>query len=95
VVHGDISLLILEGLWLLYDVEPWRQISTLVYDTWFVDVEIDVARERVARRHMKAGIETNWEDALRRASSNDEVNGDEARKKLVKPGILIYSVNEM
>jgi pantothenate kinase len=95
VIPGDISLVIMEGLWLLYDQEPWRQISSLVDDTWFVEVDADIARHRVATRHIKAGIETNWEDAVRRASGNDLVNGDEVRRKLVLPRIVVHSVNEV
>ncbi|QDS67449.1 hypothetical protein FKW77_000495 [Venturia effusa] len=94
VIPGDMSLVIMEGLWLLYDQKPWDQISALVDDTWFVDVDAEVARYRVAKRHMQAGIETNWEDAVRRASGNDLVNGEEARRKMVRPGIVVYSVNE-
>lgn len=75
VIPGDISLVIMEGLWLLYDQAPWNQISSLVDDTWFVDVDAEIARHRVAKRHIKAGIESNWEDAVRRASGNDLVNG--------------------
>jgi len=95
VIPGEISLVIMEGLWLLYDQDPWNQISALVDDTWFVDVDADIARHRVAKRHIKAGIETNWEDAIRRASGNDLVNGDEARRKLIAPGIVVHSVNEV
>lgn len=94
-IRGDISLVIVEGLWLLYDQEPWNQISSLVDDTWFVDVDAEIARHRVAKRHIQAGIESNWEAAVRRASGNDLVNGEEVRRKLVTPGIVVYSVNEV
>lgn len=67
----------------------------MVDDWWFVDVESDIARDRVAKRHIKAGIETNWEGAVRRASGNDLINSDEAQKKLVKPEITVHSVNEV
>ncbi|KAE9980430.1 hypothetical protein BLS_008762 [Venturia inaequalis] len=87
VIPGDISLVILEGLWLLYNQEPWNRISSLVDDTWFVDVDAEIARHRVAKRHIQAGIESNWDDAVRRASENDLVNGEEVRRKLVTPGI--------
>lgn len=92
VITGDTSLIILEGTWLLRDEEPWRTISTLVDDTWFVDVDPELARDRVAKRHLESGIEMTWEAAVRRASENDLVNGDEVRMLLVKPGVVVQSV---
>ncbi|TLD39140.1 P-loop containing nucleoside triphosphate hydrolase protein [Venturia nashicola] len=95
VIPGDISLVIMEGLWLLYDQEPWNRIPSLVDDTWFVDVDAEIARHRVAKRHIQAGIESNWEGAVRRASGNDLANGEEVRRRLTTPGIVVHSVNEV
>lgn len=93
-IPGHFTFIILEGNWLLYDKEPWRQISTLVDDAWFVDVEPGLARERVARRHLEAGIEQTWEAAVLRAEQNDLRNGEEVRKNLVNVGMTVYSVEE-
>jgi pantothenate kinase len=85
------ALVIIEGSWLLLDEEPWRQISSLVDDTWFVDVTAELARHRIAKRHIGSGIEETWEDAVRRAESNDLPNGDEIRNRLVKPALVVQS----
>ncbi len=92
VVTPDNSLIILEGNWLLLDEEPWRQISRFVDDTWFVDVAPELARERIAKRHIESGIESSWDEAINRAESNDLLNGDEVRTRLVKPALVIQSV---
>ena len=93
-ITSDVKFVLLEGLYLLLDKEPWNQIQELVDDTWFVDVDPELARTRIAKRHMKAGIETTWEAAVSRAESNDLLNGAEIRKNLVKPAVVIQSVED-
>ncbi|TVY14803.1 putative uridine kinase [Lachnellula arida] len=85
---------LLEGNYLLLDEEPWNQVRGLVDDTWFVDVDPELARTRIAKRHIEAGIETTWDTAVRRAESKDLLNGVEIRRKLVKPTVVIESVEE-
>jgi pantothenate kinase len=91
-IAPEVEMVILEGNWLLLDEEPWVGISALVDETWFVDVEPAVARDRVARRHLRSGIEETWEGAVRRAEGNDLRNGEEVRRRLVKPGVRVMSV---
>ncbi|KXJ90288.1 P-loop containing nucleoside triphosphate hydrolase protein [Microdochium bolleyi] len=93
-IPSQAKLVILEGNWLLYDEDPWRQISALVDESWFVDVEPRLARERVARRHVQSGIETNMADALARTDRNDVPNGEEVRRKLVRPAVRVWSIDQ-
>ncbi|KAJ1324622.1 putative kinase [Microdochium nivale] len=94
VVLAGTPIIILEGNWLLYDAEPWRQLSTLVDEAWFVDVDANTARRRIAQRHLQSGIETSIEAALVRTDSNDLPNGDEVRRKLIAPAVTVWSVDE-
>lgn len=91
-ITSDAEIVILEGNWLLLDEEPWRRISDLVDETWFVDVDPDLARERIAKRHLRSGIERDWESAARRAESNDLRNGELVRTKRVEPSVVVMSV---
>ncbi|RSL40670.1 hypothetical protein CEP53_013218 [Fusarium sp. AF-6] len=93
VIYQSACLVIIEGNWLLYDQEPWRRIRTLVDEAWFVNVDVEMARNRIASRHLKSGIESTWEAALRRADNNDIVNGEEIRKRLVRPDVEVWSVD--
>jgi pantothenate kinase len=90
----EIKFVLLEGNYLLLDEEPWCQIEGLVDDSWFVDVEEKLARGRIAKRHIKSGIEASWEAAVRRAEGNDLVNGRIIREKLVTPTVVVQSVEE-
>jgi len=50
---------------------------------WFVQVDPAVARVRLARRHVAAGIVANLEEGDRRALENDLPNGEEVVRHLV------------
>ena len=93
-ITPEISFVLLEGNYLLLDKEPWRQIAELVDDTWFVDVDPDLAKMRIAKRHIKSGIETTWEAAVRRTEGNDLLNGAEIRNTLVRPAVVVESIEE-
>jgi len=93
-ITPQVTFVLLEGNYLLLDEEPWSQIEGLVDDTWFVDVDPLLAKRRIAKRHIKSGIEVTWEAAVRRAEENDLLNGVEIREKLVRPAVMVYSVEE-
>ena len=46
-------------------------------ELWFVEVDFDVARERLVKRHVKARIAADEAAAHRRVSENELVNGKE------------------
>lgn len=91
-VGPSISLVILEGSWLLLDEKPWNQIPLLVDDTWFIDVDPELARMRIAQRHVCAGIEADMSHALSRADTNDILNGEKIRSLLVPPEFKVTSI---
>jgi pantothenate kinase len=93
-ITPEIKFVLLEGNYLLLDEEPWRHIQGLVDDSWFVDVEESLARGRIAKRHIKSGIETSWQAAVRRTEGNDLVNGKVIREKLIRPAVIVQSIEE-
>ncbi|CAJ2502264.1 Uu.00g096580.m01.CDS01 [Anthostomella pinea] len=70
-------IVVFEGNYVCLDKEPWRAAAALMDQRWFVDVGFGVARERLVRRHVRAGIAGDAEEAGRRADENDLVNGRE------------------
>lgn len=58
---------------------------------WFVDVPPDIARERLAGRHLAAGISSTREEAIIRAEANDLPNGDLIRGNLIEPDVRIIN----
>ncbi|KAF9882199.1 hypothetical protein CkaCkLH20_00235 [Colletotrichum karsti] len=81
--ENDIAILtthrivVFEGNYLSLDKEPWNLAAGLMDELWFVDVDFDVARRRLIKRHVKAGIAKDEDEADKRARENDLVNGRE------------------
>ena len=93
-ISPEVKFVVLEGNYLLLNHEPWCRIKEMVDEAWFVDVDPVLARGRIAKRHLKSGIEATWENAVRRAEENDLLNGVLIREKLVRPDVLVESVDE-
>jgi pantothenate kinase len=82
-------LIIVEGNYTLLDEDPWKEVSSLCEQKWFVDVPQDVVQERLVQRHLVAGIETSALKAVERVKENDLPNGDLIRKLLITPDVVI------
>ena len=70
-------IVIFEGNYLSLNKDQWRDAAALMDELWFVQVDFEVARNRLIKRHVVAGIAQNEEEAGRRADENDLVNGKE------------------
>lgn len=66
-----------------------RNATLLTAFRWFVDVPPEVVRDRLATRHLAAGIETTYEAAAQRAETNDIPNGEMIRSLLITPDVTI------
>lgn len=82
-VEGDIAIpgssrvVVMEGNYLSLGKDEWKEAAGLMDELWFVQVEEEVARKRLVRRHVASGIARDEEEAGRRADENDLVNGRE------------------
>lgn len=70
-------VVLFEGNYLSLDKEPWNQAAALMDELWFVEVGFERARERLVKRHVKAGIARDEVEAHKRVTENDLVNGRE------------------
>lgn len=86
-------VLVFEGNYLALSGPPeWANVSGLFDERWFVKVDEDVARNRLARRHVKAGICKTLEEGLDRAERNDLVNGRYLADHMVPVERVVESV---
>ena len=73
-VNPDTQVIVLEGLYLLHREHGWN-LTGLLDECWYLDTPMDVAMERLVRRHM-----TEWgfsrEQALERLAINDQLNAN-------------------
>ncbi|KAG0648002.1 uridine kinase [Hyphodiscus hymeniophilus] len=93
-IPSTVSIILVEGNYLLLEEDGWSDVSPLVDLRIFIDVDLAIARERLARRHVAAGIEQTLEDALRRVDRNDYLNGRLIKDKLVQFDLLVTSVED-
>lgn len=63
--------------------------SVLTMGRWFVDAPVEIVRDRLAQRHLAAGIETSKSAAIARAEENDIPNGELIRSLLIEPDVKI------
>lgn len=93
-IDQSASIVILEGNYLLLDKEEWREVADLVDLCIFINVDLGIAQDRLARRHVEAGIEKTLDDGYARVNGNDYLNGLEIRGNLIQPDIVLESVSE-
>jgi pantothenate kinase len=73
---GKNRILVFEGNYLSLSAPPeWAPVASAFDERWFVEVEEEVARRRLAKRHVAAGICGSLEEGLLRAEGNDIPNG--------------------
>ena len=69
----------------------WKEAAGMMDELWFVQVDEDVARQRLIHRHVESGIAANEDEAARRADENDLVNGKEITEGRLEVDEVIYS----
>lgn len=74
-IDASARIVVVEGNYLLNDVEPWRRVRDLLDETWFCDTEDDERMSRLVRRHTEFGRSP----AAARAWAT-EVDGANARR---------------
>mmetsp|Transcript_234 Transcript_234/g.211 ORF Transcript_234/g.211 Transcript_234/m.211 type:complete len:231 (-) Transcript_234:144-836(-) len=76
VIDPDTKIIIIEGNYVLLKDLYWNEISNYADETWFVDVPLDLVKERIIKRHLEAGIAENEQEAIKRADGNDLLNAE-------------------
>lgn len=84
-------VVVFEGNYVCLDKEPWREAAGMMDERWFVEVDFETARGRLVKRHVRAGIARDEEEAGRRADENDLVNGEQIVRNRVDVDEVIVS----
>lgn len=71
-VHPEHRIVVTEGNYLLLSEEPWRQVRTLLTETWFLSPDETVRRDRLMTRHQAFGRTLG--EARERTLGSDERN---------------------
>jgi len=73
-INPEVKLIIVEGLYLLHREHGWN-LNGLLDECWYLDTPMNVAMERLVKRHM-ASWGFSREQALDRLAMNDRLNAD-------------------
>lgn len=76
-IRPESKVVIFEGLYLSLNREPWSQAAALVDESWFIDVDREVARSRLVKRHVASGIVPDAQAAEDRIRTTDFLNADD------------------
>ena len=75
IIQPDARLVLVEGLYLLHDDADWAPVAAQFDERWFLDTPLELALDRLARRHMQAWGFTRAQAEARIASS-DGINAE-------------------
>jgi pantothenate kinase len=81
------QLIITEGNYLLLEDDPWRQLSEVLDETWYLDVPEDLRYSRLLARHMRFGrTEQQARDWI---TSTDEPNAVRIAQGRARADVLL------
>jgi pantothenate kinase len=73
-VGPEVTLVVTEGNYLLYDQGPWATIRPLLDECWFLGLDETVRRNRLQARHRRHGRSSD--EAWERTNGSDEANAN-------------------
>ncbi|KAG9451708.1 hypothetical protein H6P81_004612 [Aristolochia fimbriata] len=84
------KVVIVEGNYVLMDDGAWKEICSFFDEKWFIEVDLDIAMQRVQRRHvMTAPDVAKW-----RIEYNDRPNAELITKSKKNADVVIKSVDK-
>lgn len=91
-IPATARIVLVEGNYCALGRPPWSEAARLLTELWYLDIPSEVARERVAARHLLSGIVADKQAAWDRASGTDELNAQDIREnRLVCHEILVLA----
>lgn len=88
-VGPEVRLVVTEGNYLLVDAEPWCAVGELLDETWFVEVDPVVRRQRLVERHVAFGKAR--EAAIEWVARVDEPNAERVQATRARATLVISS----
>ncbi len=74
-VKAQTQIILVEGLYLLHPSDGWETVGQSFDERWYLGTPLEIARERLARRHMSASGLTRAQ-ADTRIALNDALNAE-------------------
>lgn len=64
-------IVVIEGLYTFLSIDPWRTAGEYLDERWFIDVDFEIAKRRLVKRHVVTGVAKDMDEAIWRADNND------------------------
>lgn len=65
-------VVVIEGLYAMLDIDPWRQAAAQMDERWWIQIDPARAKTRLVKRHVQTGVAKDMVEAVWRAENNDE-----------------------
>ena len=86
-VDVGVDVVVTEGNYLLYEEDPWDEVSSFLDEVWYLDVDLAVARERLVQRYLVGG--RSLEEARERSDGFDMGNAELVEKTAGRADLLL------
>jgi len=90
-IGPQVRLVVTEGNYLCLDADPWRQVHDVLDESWFVELDEAVRRQRLIDRHMRYG--RTLTEAIERTDGSDQRNAELIGNSLLEPDVWIDQVD--
>ena len=87
-VPPDVTLVVTEGNYLLFDTMPWANIRPLLDQCWYLDLDENTRHARLQARHMRHG--RSVQEARERTYGSDEANAQLIEATAPAADALLY-----
>ncbi|KAG8220645.1 P-loop containing nucleoside triphosphate hydrolase protein [Butyriboletus roseoflavus] len=94
VVKPAHRIVVVEGLYTMLDIHPWRHAAAQMDERWWVDIDPVRAKTRLVKRHVQTGVAKDMDEAVWRAENNDEDNGRFISRSLFDVTYTVQSIDD-
>ncbi|KAF8122449.1 P-loop containing nucleoside triphosphate hydrolase protein [Boletus edulis] len=94
VITPSHRIVVIEGLYTMLDIDPWRRAAAQIDERWWVQIDPARAKTRLVKRHVQTGVAEDMDEAVWRAENNDEHNGNFISRNLFDVTYTIQSVDD-
>ncbi|PWZ00910.1 P-loop containing nucleoside triphosphate hydrolase protein [Testicularia cyperi] len=84
-IEPNHRIVLIEGLYCNANTGQWAKAASMMDVRYNIEVDGQVAIQRLAQRHLNAGITQTYEEGLQRASGSDMINGQWVLAHLLQP----------
>ncbi|KAK4050928.1 hypothetical protein OIO90_004904 [Microbotryomycetes sp. JL221] len=87
-------IIVIEGLYCLLNIDEWKFATNELNERIWVECDRNLARQRLIKRHLKSGVETELNKAIERVDKSDLLNADFIIQHLTTPTFVLKSTED-